>query len=50
MSSSIQPQYNEDKNVHFLVVIDSLSYHFNLLKQYVNVILCFSEVFLANIS
>ncbi len=44
------PNTNEDKNVHFLVVIHSLSYHFHLLKQNVNVILCFSKVSLAKTS
>ncbi len=38
------PNPNEDKNVHFLVVIHSLSYNFHLLKQNVYVILCFSKV------
>ncbi len=44
------PNTNEDKNVDFLVVIDSLSYNFHLLKQNVNVILCFSKVSLAKTS
>ncbi len=44
------PNTNEDKNVHFLVVIHSLSYNFYLLKQNVNVILCFSNVSLAKTS
>ncbi len=44
------PNTNEDKNFHFLVVIHSLSYNFHLLKQNVNVILCFSKVFLAKTS
>ncbi len=38
------PNTNEDKNVNFLVVINSLSYHFHLFKLKVNVILCFSKV------
>ncbi len=38
------PNTNEDKKFHFLVVIHSLSYNFHLLKQNVNVILCFSKV------
>ncbi len=41
---------NEDKNLHFLVVIHSLSYTFHLLKLNVNVILCFSKVSLAKTS
>ncbi len=44
------PNTNEDKNFHFLVVIHSLSYNFHLLKQNVNVILCFSKVSLAKTS
>ncbi len=44
------PNTNEDKNVHFLVVIYSLSYNFHLLKQNDNVILCFSKVYLAKTS
>ncbi len=44
------PNTNEDKNVHFLVVIHSLSYNFHLLKQNDNVILCFSKVFMAKTS
>ncbi len=38
------PNTNEDKNIHFLVVIHSLSYNFYLLKQNVNATLCFSKV------
>ncbi len=44
------PNTNEDKHVHFLVVIHSLSYSFHLLKQNINVILCFSKVSLAKTS
>ncbi len=44
------PNTNEDKHVHFLVVIHSLSYSFHLLKQNVNLILCFSKVSLAKTS
>ncbi len=44
------PNTNEDKNVNVLVVIHSLSYNFHLLKQNVNVILCFSKVSLAKTS
>ncbi len=44
------PNTNEDKNVNFLVVIHSLSYNLHLLKQNVNVILCFSKVSLAKTS
>ncbi len=44
------PNTNEDKNVNFLVVIHSLSCNFHLLKQNVNVILCFSKVSLAKTS
>ncbi len=43
----IQPNPNEDKNINFLVVIHSLSYNFHLLKQNINVTLCFSKVSLA---
>ncbi len=38
------------KMIDFLVVIHSLSYYLNLLKQNVNVILCFSKVSLAKTS
>ncbi len=44
------PNTNEDKNINFLVVIHSLSYNLHLLKQNVNVILCFSKVSLAKTS
>jgi len=44
------PNTNEDKNIPFLVVIHSLSYNFHLLKQNVNVILCFSKVSLGKTS
>ncbi len=50
MSLSIQPQYKWRQKRSFLVVIHSLSYNFNLLKQNVNVILCFSKVSLAKTS
>ncbi len=43
------PNTNEDKNFHFLVVIHSLSHNFHLL-EHVNVILCFSKVSLAKTS
>ncbi len=46
---AFNPDTNEDKNFHFLVVIHSLSYTFHLLKH-VNVILCFSKVSLAKTS
>ncbi len=39
---------NEDKNVHLLLIIHSLSYTYHLIKH-VNVILCFSKVSLANV-
>ncbi len=44
------PNTSEDKNVLFLVVIHLLIYNFNLLKQNVNVILCFNKVYLAKTS
>ncbi len=44
------PNTNEDKNIRFLVVIHSLSYTFHLLKQNVNVIVCFCKVSLTKTS